>query len=267
VSRILVKVQLYLHKLKKNFIVYPLWWVNQPPIITGTQYQQAWSRTFGVNILAAGTGLGWLYSGSGIYSQGKTLTSYFNPTTQLSSRLLIADVPTLSSPKPVNLPLVSPSPPSKFHWPTLQFFKTTPGTTQNLKATDGVLTCSAQVKISVNSTEADYALVVYAGYYYDYYYEELCAIVKCLPEEKSTCYDRTFFTQSALYTNTAFDAFEIEGTFSSTMTLFGMASGNNSTLLPIDYFSTQQTGSMSSETKMKNQILLNASLFGVLLTA
>ena len=40
-------------------------WVNHPPLLMGTQVQQAQSRLFGNNWLAAGTGQCWFTSGSG----------------------------------------------------------------------------------------------------------------------------------------------------------------------------------------------------------
>ena len=41
-------------------------WVNLPPLLTATQYQQAWSRTFGTVLLAANNGHDESTSGSGL---------------------------------------------------------------------------------------------------------------------------------------------------------------------------------------------------------
>mmetsp|Transcript_16647 Transcript_16647/g.25036 ORF Transcript_16647/g.25036 Transcript_16647/m.25036 type:complete len:465 (-) Transcript_16647:75-1469(-) len=76
-------------------VVFSSWWVNYPPLLTATQVQQAWSRTFNRNLLASGSnGDASLSSGSGIYLGDGTILqqSYNADSTFNSSFLLIADV-------------------------------------------------------------------------------------------------------------------------------------------------------------------------------
>ena len=60
--------------------------------------QRIWSATHGKNLLAANYGgLAKEASGSGIWGKGGALAEFFNPTTQPESRLLVADVVTVTS--------------------------------------------------------------------------------------------------------------------------------------------------------------------------
>merc|ERR1712232_16968 len=83
-------------------VVYSTWWVNTPPDFSATQIQQAWSRTMNMNLLAAGNGISWLYSGSGIYSRGHVLQQHYNPTYQPNDYLLVSQVPIFTSKKQNN---------------------------------------------------------------------------------------------------------------------------------------------------------------------
>ncbi|EGD75149.1 biotinidase [Salpingoeca rosetta] len=78
----------------KHF-VFPTSWTNVPPILTATQYQQAWSRAFNTTFLAANTAEHGT-SGSGIYACGHPIATYFNYTADglQDEQLLVADVPT-----------------------------------------------------------------------------------------------------------------------------------------------------------------------------
>ena len=93
----------YYHNLDDVFdLVYSTWWVNTPPDFSATQIQQAWSRTMNLNLLAAGNGLNWLYSGSGIYSRGNVLQQHYNPTYKPEEYLIISKIPIFSSKKTKN---------------------------------------------------------------------------------------------------------------------------------------------------------------------
>mmetsp|Transcript_54519 Transcript_54519/g.100884 ORF Transcript_54519/g.100884 Transcript_54519/m.100884 type:complete len:317 (+) Transcript_54519:82-1032(+) len=78
-------------------------WVNKPqwwsPSARATQL--AWSLWHQKNFLASNYGgFGRNSSGSGIYHRGHILATFFNPSTEPESRLLIADVPKSRSEKP-----------------------------------------------------------------------------------------------------------------------------------------------------------------------
>lgn len=78
-----------------NNLIFASWWVNTPPMLTATQIQQAWSRAFGMNMLAANAGYNARTSGSGIFSQGLPLSSFSNPSPLPFNKLLISDLPKL----------------------------------------------------------------------------------------------------------------------------------------------------------------------------
>lgn len=74
-----------LQDLNVTDIVLSSWWVNQLPSFSATQWYQAYSHHYEINILAAG---GFIdppvtFSGSGIYSNGTVLQSYFDNSTTL----------------------------------------------------------------------------------------------------------------------------------------------------------------------------------------
>lgn len=79
--------------------VFPTDWVNNAYIIgpKAIAAQETWAWAHQKNLLASNYGgFAKESSGSGIYSKGRTLTSFYNPTKSPQSKLLIADVPYLS---------------------------------------------------------------------------------------------------------------------------------------------------------------------------
>lgn len=77
--------------------VFPTDWVNKRiPYPSARFAQQVWSGVHGRNLIAANYGgFGRDSSGSGIWSKGRDLASFFNPTHEPRSKLLVADVPRL----------------------------------------------------------------------------------------------------------------------------------------------------------------------------
>jgi hypothetical protein len=69
--------------------------VNYPPLLTGTQTQQAWARAFGKNVLAAGANAGPSSSGSGVYRwSGEVLASFYDSDGKHNgSRMLVSNIP------------------------------------------------------------------------------------------------------------------------------------------------------------------------------
>lgn len=81
-------------------IAYPTDWENGAvPGLNASIAQKTWSSYHGKNVLAANYGgNGNQSSGSGIWHKGQHLAFYYNPTTDSRTRLLVADVPLVSSP-------------------------------------------------------------------------------------------------------------------------------------------------------------------------
>eukprot|EP00455_Lapot_gusevi_P017120 TRINITY_DN1904_c0_g1_i2.p1 TRINITY_DN1904_c0_g1~~TRINITY_DN1904_c0_g1_i2.p1 ORF type:complete len:246 (-),score=52.33 TRINITY_DN1904_c0_g1_i2:148-885(-) len=70
---------------------YPTWWVNsEVPALTA---QQSWSQNRDTVLLAANIGASSASSGSAIWYKGKSLASFYNPTSQPAEKLLVATVP------------------------------------------------------------------------------------------------------------------------------------------------------------------------------
>eukprot|EP01138_Halocafeteria_seosinensis_P015494 gb/GECG01015812.1/.p1 GENE.gb/GECG01015812.1/~~gb/GECG01015812.1/.p1 ORF type:complete len:569 (+),score=52.06 gb/GECG01015812.1/:1-1707(+) len=53
-------------------IVYPTWWVNYPPFLTGNAVQFAFANSYNINLIASGSGSNWRNSGSGLYGYFRT---------------------------------------------------------------------------------------------------------------------------------------------------------------------------------------------------
>ena len=77
-------------------------WENAegPPMAMATALFASYSRGYGINLLAAGAGLGFAHTGSGIYSFGDALATAWDPLNPHEEVMLIASVPKLRQPKP-----------------------------------------------------------------------------------------------------------------------------------------------------------------------
>ena len=73
--------------------MYSSWWANFPPALISIEVQQAWSRAYTTNLVASNFGLdGFKSSGSGIYSKGNALVTYFNDKESCDSMYLEATI-------------------------------------------------------------------------------------------------------------------------------------------------------------------------------
>lgn len=75
--------------------VYGAHWENEegPPVTVAIATYEAWSRGTGANLLAADAGMGLMHTGSGIFSEGRTLASAWRPDLPHNEVLLVATVP------------------------------------------------------------------------------------------------------------------------------------------------------------------------------
>jgi len=74
-------------------LLFPTWWFNEPPFLSADQYQEAWSITNKVNVLAANIHLPQVGSiGSGIY-KGESGAQLYTHESDGRPKLLIADIP------------------------------------------------------------------------------------------------------------------------------------------------------------------------------
>ena len=76
-------------------VVFSTHWENEegPPISLGPAYFESYSRGHGLNLLAADAGIGFMHSGSGIFSHGDALAYDWKPGAANNEVLLIASVP------------------------------------------------------------------------------------------------------------------------------------------------------------------------------
>lgn len=70
----------FVNETKINSWIVSSWWVNMPPQINALQMQMAYSREFQVDLFVANSGYSWHSSGTGGYSKGNVLGSWYNPS-------------------------------------------------------------------------------------------------------------------------------------------------------------------------------------------
>eukprot|EP00045_Choanoeca_perplexa_P016171 m.214190 g.214190 ORF g.214190 m.214190 type:complete len:493 (-) comp17187_c0_seq2:58-1536(-) len=203
--------------------VFPTSWVNVPPLLTATQYQQAWSRSFNTTLIASNTGAV-ATSGSGIYSCGTIQTVFFNASGEdaSDSKLLVATIPKASCQQPAasDTPVEAKAVPRPSHVDdappkcgligieecACSVVKMTPGASGTLTAQHKNLQCKANYSFASDQPETGeyYGLIVYSGT--EWFIESLpiqyCSLVKCTSNETcvvtSTSDDPTKYSASTL---------------------------------------------------------------------
>jgi len=242
--------QKQLYQLGVTDLVFSTWWINYPPMLTATQVQQAISYQAQINLLAAGSGTSWFNSGSGIYSEGNVLATFYNYNFTSQDKLLAATVATKQSPtaskatietatKSTNAaetPLYDIYPSllisadvNNFLGVSVKTFAAVSGSSGTLSVSSANLTCVLNYEISnISNTESSetYGLLASTPPMTVSWMkpaDRVCTLLKCL--NATTCGD------FALETNTIFARFHLEGNFDADAELLYMASSNNDELL------------------------------------
>ena len=80
-------------------IAFPTAWINSYPMLDSILFHSAWAREQGVNLLAANLQYSEeYYTGSGIYTPAGPVNYYVNKIAGSGGRLVVGDVPIISSP-------------------------------------------------------------------------------------------------------------------------------------------------------------------------
>jgi hypothetical protein len=159
------------------------WWVDVPPLITGTQVELARSWVLPSNFLASGIGLSWYNSGSGIYSYGDPLQHWYNPSSKPIERLLIADLPIFPEVDSQPIPLITNQLLSTTKTPTIVTFQIYAGQTIENSSQSNSLRCNATLKVNPNSVEGElWGVYSLSGNYSGLFPGQVCAVMRC-PDE------------------------------------------------------------------------------------
>ncbi len=187
---------------KPALLVFSTWWVNFPPLLTGTQVQQAWARAFGTGVLASGANSGQgVSSGSGIYdSKGSVLGAIYDARGEFNSTLIIREVPCRGAEgaQPGRWPSDSTSPSRTWTPPTIRGtdggpehrFNNTeirrvnasmfvPGAETVLTASVPGAACEARVRVNRTEPMETYALVAASGLYNGLFPACMCSFLVC----------------------------------------------------------------------------------------
>jgi len=264
------QLSLYHNHNIRNFL-WSSWWVNEPPLITGTQVEVSRSFSLPSNLLASGIGLSWYNSGSGIYSLGNPVQHWYNFGYEPLSKILIADLPkdpltSSSSFEDLTQNANQFSGARNTHTgeatpPTIETFVVTPGTTQTISSFSNDLVCTATLRVSENSLGGDELFGVYSlsGIYNSLFPAQICALLRCYDEECTT---------PILTTSSTFDWFELSGNFNLNrlFVMYPMAATNHSVLLDPTGYETNTPSlpnRIYSNGNVSSYNLLNAALFGL----
>ncbi|EDV27379.1 uncharacterized protein TRIADDRAFT_21249 [Trichoplax adhaerens] len=218
----------------KNFVI-PMAWMKGIPLLQSNQYQQAWSRSHGVNVIAANVHfLRADMTGSGIYSSGLVKAWYYNNNSSRNgSQLLVAELDSEDSQPQTSLcrylminytAVALEPPPSHSKGQTFQSLmmhniynfvlldKTKQG---QASVCFGTLCCHLQFER--DQTSEMFALAAYDGPYYVFknFHLQVCALVKCNSNE-----DKRKCGQPVYQSQTIFKSLTISGTFSNKTVLY-----------------------------------------------
>eukprot|EP01064_Diplonema_japonicum_P016692 TRINITY_DN2470_c0_g1_i1.p1 TRINITY_DN2470_c0_g1~~TRINITY_DN2470_c0_g1_i1.p1 ORF type:complete len:489 (+),score=87.05 TRINITY_DN2470_c0_g1_i1:42-1508(+) len=183
---------------KHNVSVFVLshWWVNQYAMFSAAAWWQALSRRLDVSLLAAANwqtvDIPHLWnSGSGLYSRGNIIASWYNVNREHQEKLLTGTVDTNGGsgnnlPEYTNpIPITPPGPMcvQHFDWDAASIRV---GEQYTGKVSCGPFSCEASFVVSQLPQQPEYwVLYMDRGYYVDsdgagvYYYEEFCSLYKC----------------------------------------------------------------------------------------
>lgn len=231
-------------------LIFSSWWVNTPPILTATQIQQGWSRAFGANVLASNSGFNARVSGSGIFSEGRPLASFTNPTMVSRNRLLIADVPKIrfrgenedyaQLPKVVRIPEGERSVTSKpliLHSKALRTWEVNGELLKDQISVEG-LTCSFTYQVVSDShteTSNSSTLIFYAasGYLTPLFPALACGVATCPSDDAARCITLLQMPKASMVANqTLFGYFSLTATYSSSdkLTVYPVSAKNNAAI-------------------------------------
>lgn len=231
-------------------LIFSSWWVNTPPILTATQVQQGWSRAFNANMLASNSGFNARVSGSGIFSQGRALASFTNPTMTSRNRLLIADVPKISKraenldferlPNAVRIPkeqLSIAGKPLLLNTKALRTWQVAGETLKDQISVDG-LTCSFTYQVASDEHDEHSngtVLFLYAasGYLTPLFPALACGVATCRNNDAKQCITLLQIPKASMSANqTTFHFFDITATYASSdkLTVYPVSAKNNAAL-------------------------------------
>jgi len=209
-----------------------------------------------VNLLASNSGANFYNSGSGIYSDGEILQTFYNPTWNPDSVLMIATVPDISDRESATFPDIRSvdklfSVLAEFT-PAVETMKPVPGQSGTLQTNYEDISCEVHYTVSASSEETDeiYGVVAYSGPSGLLPEFQLCGFVKCANGSASSC------SQFELSSNTTFSFFAIHGSgMKSSYHRLSMASSDNAQLIEPSNYVISEKGDMKTTSEFESTIL------------
>jgi pantetheine hydrolase len=179
-----------IYDLNITNILFSSWWVNFSPIINAIQVHQAFSFYHQINLIASNPGIGAPASGSGIYSRGKALQAFYNPTKTHASKILVSKVPIIrdidikdDSPKlgKTKRRVSNSKNRDRSGQPVFSYSSFIPAKSSMYSFTQsaGGLICNISCTVGNITDDGVYAAFAASGYGFPLFIEELCGLIKC----------------------------------------------------------------------------------------
>uniref|UniRef100_A0A6B2L4A5 CN hydrolase domain-containing protein n=1 Tax=Arcella intermedia TaxID=1963864 RepID=A0A6B2L4A5_9EUKA len=243
--------------------VYSTWWVNMPPVLYAPEMQLGWSTATQSNLLASGSGMNWASSGSGIYSAGNILQSFYNNDYKPISKLLVADVPMLKrrtrDRRTGDVNIIN----NVTKWAPIT---TTPGYQGAVTLSIQDLKCTFSYGISPNNTSTQsYVLAAISGYYPErgwIFPMIACLVFPCL--NPSDCFAAPYEPTSGTL---LFDKYTLLSSYTPTLniTVYPLQISSNSQISNSWTFQQPSPNRYTIQLLPQHspQLLLNTGLLGV----
>uniref|UniRef100_A0A8B9BTJ6 Biotinidase n=1 Tax=Anser brachyrhynchus TaxID=132585 RepID=A0A8B9BTJ6_9AVES len=169
-------------------VVYPTAWMNQLPLLSAVEFQQAFATAFNVNILAANIHHPTLgMTGSGIHTPAKSFI--YHNMESYGGKLIVAEIPVITTDYKTKKG-TEQLPPQFYAEMMYDNFTFVPvwGEKGELQVCSNTLCCYLNYRRAVLTDEL-YALGVFDGLHtvHGTYYVQACALVKCGGLSFSTC--------------------------------------------------------------------------------
>ncbi|XP_031565657.1 pantetheinase-like [Actinia tenebrosa] len=267
-------------------IVFPTAWFDGFPILMSVEYQQSWSRTNCVNLLAANIHIPLDtvdFFGSGIYSCGEIKAYVFDPLATKEQRLLIATLPDLEATTkdasdPPNPGALMPQAEVKqalenvnkeasddggrmapvFEGEIMDdnyMMKWLDPHNTRISVCHNALCCTLDYSIGNNKVEESYALGAFRGHHNpEGFFLEVCILLKCAGSSEKMCGTKVDTS------STVFKYVQLSGNFTSTAHVYPEILTSGLKLAAKQEVSV--SGHVTMTTKTLREPLISASLFG-----
>ncbi|GAM27308.1 hypothetical protein SAMD00019534_104830 [Acytostelium subglobosum LB1] len=255
-----------------NNFVYSTEWVNGN-YAYARQIQQAMSYNSRSNVLASNIGSINMMSGSGIFSNGQPMATFFNPTFSPQSHLVVATVPSDPSsvqaqqlstfyseplcsddqPPKVNMrPNYSGVPPNTFNSSFTIFKPSSHQSNIALQSENNGFVCNLKYSTKEVPGDQHFAVVSFNGFFNGHWNAQICMVAICLDDTEAGC------SQLVFKSKTVFTDFEMSAAISEGYNVNAMIYSEN---VMSNYYQSYDPNTYTFAITGMNDPMISASMF------